>query len=82
MCLKLYVIKSHVAMISPPFIFCIARGDRAAALVPVGPAYRRAHDGGEVGGFGAGVGKIQVIQLINHDGEVNRARCERAETQN
>jgi len=29
---------------------------------------------GEVGGFGAGTGKIDVIQKINHDGEVNRAR--------
>ena len=25
-------------------------------------------------GFGAAAGKVQVIQLINHDGEVNRAR--------
>ncbi|KAK9805231.1 hypothetical protein WJX72_007327 [[Myrmecia] bisecta] len=29
---------------------------------------------GEVGGFGAPAGKVQVIQQINHDGEVNRAR--------
>lgn len=29
---------------------------------------------GEVGGFGASAGKVQVVQLINHDGEVNRAR--------
>jgi histone-binding protein RBBP4 len=29
---------------------------------------------GEVGGFGAAAGKVQVIQQINHDGEVNRAR--------
>lgn len=32
-------------------------------------------DRGEVGGFGAAAGKVQVIQQINHDGEVNRARC-------
>lgn len=29
---------------------------------------------GEVGGFGAGAGKVQVVHLINHEGEVNRAR--------
>mmetsp|Transcript_21017 Transcript_21017/g.29086 ORF Transcript_21017/g.29086 Transcript_21017/m.29086 type:complete len:421 (+) Transcript_21017:226-1488(+) len=29
---------------------------------------------GEAGGFGAGAGKVQVIQQMNHDGEVNRAR--------
>eukprot|EP00850_Spirogloea_muscicola_P010545 SM000062S19931 [mRNA] locus=s62:467898:470924:- [translate_table: standard] len=29
---------------------------------------------GEVGGFGAGNGKVQVVQQINHEGEVNRAR--------
>jgi len=27
-----------------------------------------------MGGFGAAAGKVQVIQQINHDGEVNRAR--------
>jgi histone-binding protein RBBP4 len=29
---------------------------------------------GEIGGFGCANGKVQVIQQINHDGEVNRAR--------
>jgi histone-binding protein RBBP4 len=29
---------------------------------------------GEVGGFGASAGKVQVVHLINHEGEVNRAR--------
>lgn len=29
---------------------------------------------GEVGGFGAGAGKVHIIQQMNHDGEVNRAR--------
>mmetsp|Transcript_211 Transcript_211/g.692 ORF Transcript_211/g.692 Transcript_211/m.692 type:complete len:428 (+) Transcript_211:63-1346(+) len=29
---------------------------------------------GEVGGFGTGSGKVQVVQQINHEGEVNRAR--------
>lgn len=29
---------------------------------------------GEVGGFGASVGRIQTVQCINHGGEVNRAR--------
>ncbi|XP_024541971.1 WD-40 repeat-containing protein MSI1 [Selaginella moellendorffii] len=29
---------------------------------------------GEMGGFGSATGKVQVIQQINHDGEVNRAR--------
>ena len=29
---------------------------------------------GEVGGFGASNGRIQVVQQINHKGEVNRAR--------
>ncbi|KAK9861398.1 hypothetical protein WJX84_009613 [Apatococcus fuscideae] len=29
---------------------------------------------GEVGGFGAAPGKLQVVQQINHEGEVNRAR--------
>lgn len=28
----------------------------------------------EVGGFGAATGRINIIQQINHDGEVNRAR--------
>lgn len=28
----------------------------------------------EVGGFGGAHGKVQVVQQINHDGEVNRAR--------
>lgn len=28
----------------------------------------------EVGGFGCANGKVQIIQQINHDGEVNRAR--------
>lgn len=29
---------------------------------------------GEVGGFGSAAGRVQVVQQINHDGEVNRAR--------
>lgn len=29
---------------------------------------------GEVGGFGSAHGKVHVTQMINHDGEVNRAR--------
>nr|XP_010923693.1 histone-binding protein MSI1 homolog isoform X2 [Elaeis guineensis] len=29
---------------------------------------------GEIGGFGCASGKVQIIQQINHDGEVNRAR--------
>eukprot|EP00249_Psilotum_nudum_P016540 c25873_g1_i2 orf=449-1723(-) len=29
---------------------------------------------GEIGGFGCANGKVQIIQQINHDGEVNRAR--------
>eukprot|EP00899_Mesostigma_viride_P008660 jgi/Mesvir1/17796/Mv12901-RA.1 len=29
---------------------------------------------GEMGGFGQSTGKVQVIQQINHEGEVNRAR--------
>jgi histone-binding protein RBBP4 len=32
-------------------------------------------ENGEVGGFGATNGRIQVIQQINHRGEVNRARA-------
>ena len=28
----------------------------------------------QVGGFGAAAGKVQVVQQINHAGEVNRAR--------
>lgn len=28
----------------------------------------------EVGGFGASAGKVHIIQQMNHDGEVNRAR--------
>ena len=35
---------------------------------------RQFDERGEVGGFGAAAGKVQVIQLITHDGEVNRAR--------
>lgn len=31
-------------------------------------------DGKDVGGFGRAPGKIQVVQQISHDGEVNRAR--------
>eukprot|EP00191_Tetraselmis_sp_GSL018_P008148 CAMPEP_0177608482 /NCGR_PEP_ID=MMETSP0419_2-20121207/18497_1 /TAXON_ID=582737 /ORGANISM="Tetraselmis sp., Strain GSL018" /LENGTH=443 /DNA_ID=CAMNT_0019103179 /DNA_START=225 /DNA_END=1553 /DNA_ORIENTATION=- len=31
-------------------------------------------DRGEVGGFGSATGKLAVVQQINHDGEVNRAR--------
>lgn len=31
-------------------------------------------DRGEYGGFGASSGKVQVVQQIHHDGEVNRAR--------
>lgn len=30
---------------------------------------------GEAGGFGASTGRIQVVQQINHKGEVNRARA-------
>ena len=30
---------------------------------------------GEVGGFGSAHGKVNVVQQINHDGEVNRARA-------
>jgi histone-binding protein RBBP4 len=29
----------------------------------------------QVGGFGTPHGKIHIKQQINHDGEVNRARC-------
>lgn len=29
---------------------------------------------GEVGGFGSSTGRISIVQQINHDGEVNRAR--------
>ncbi|EFN54865.1 hypothetical protein CHLNCDRAFT_134941 [Chlorella variabilis] len=29
---------------------------------------------GEVGGFGSSAGRISIVQQINHDGEVNRAR--------
>lgn len=29
---------------------------------------------GEVGGFGSAHGKVHITQMINHDGEVNRAR--------
>lgn len=29
---------------------------------------------GELGGYGSGSAKIQIVQQINHDGEVNRAR--------
>ena len=29
---------------------------------------------GEVGGFGTSAGRINIVQQINHDGEVNRAR--------
>lgn len=32
-------------------------------------------DRGEVGGFGAAAGRVQVVQQICHDGEVNRARA-------
>eukprot|EP00741_Cyanophora_paradoxa_P004532 tig00000808_g4401.t1 len=36
---------------------------------------RQYQDDGDVGGFGAGErGKIEIIQRINHEGEVNRAR--------
>lgn len=31
-------------------------------------------DNGEYGGFGSVAGKIEIIQKINHEGEVNRAR--------
>jgi histone-binding protein RBBP4 len=36
----------------------------------------RAYDDerGEVGGFGGAHGKVHIVQQINHDGEVNRAR--------
>lgn len=30
---------------------------------------------GEVGGFGSSNGRIQIVQQINHEGEVNRARA-------
>lgn len=30
---------------------------------------------GEVGGFGSAHGKVNIVQQINHDGEVNRARA-------
>jgi histone-binding protein RBBP4 len=30
---------------------------------------------GEVGGFGGAHGKVNIVQQINHDGEVNRARA-------
>jgi histone-binding protein RBBP4 len=30
---------------------------------------------GEVGGFGSSAGRIQIVQQINHEGEVNRARA-------
>lgn len=30
---------------------------------------------GEVGGYGGQEAKVQVVQRINHDGEINRARC-------
>mgnify|MGYP001267324268 CR=1 FL=1 len=29
---------------------------------------------GEFGGYGCASGKVEIIQSINHDGEVNRAR--------
>ncbi|GBF91406.1 hypothetical protein Rsub_04146 [Raphidocelis subcapitata] len=37
----------------------------------------RAYDDerGEVGGFGSAHGKVNIVQQINHDGEVNRARA-------
>jgi histone-binding protein RBBP4 len=28
----------------------------------------------QVGGYGSGQGKVNIIQQMNHDGEVNRAR--------
>lgn len=28
----------------------------------------------QVGGYGSGQGKVNVTQMMNHDGEVNRAR--------
>ncbi|KAL5210809.1 hypothetical protein ABZP36_006432 [Zizania latifolia] len=31
-------------------------------------------DHAEIGGFGSASGKVQIVQQINHDGEVNRAR--------
>ena len=31
-------------------------------------------ESGEVGGFGGPHGKVHIVQQINHDGEVNRAR--------
>ncbi|KAI3438030.1 hypothetical protein D9Q98_000473 [Chlorella vulgaris] len=31
-------------------------------------------EGGEVGGFGTSNGRINIVQQINHEGEVNRAR--------
>ncbi|PPS08226.1 hypothetical protein GOBAR_AA12433 [Gossypium barbadense] len=32
------------------------------------------HDRSDLGGFGCASGKVQIIQQINHEGEVNRAR--------
>ena len=32
-------------------------------------------DRGEVGGFGGAAGRVHVVQQINHEGEVNRARA-------
>ena len=37
-------------------------------------SHRYDDDQGEIGGFGHGNGKIEVVQRINHDGEINRAR--------
>jgi len=36
---------------------------------------RKYDDQKEAGGFGASEGKIEIVMKINHDGEVNRARC-------
>ncbi|KAJ3674517.1 hypothetical protein LUZ60_005133 [Juncus effusus] len=39
-----------------------------------GDARQYEDEQGEIGGFGCATGKVQIIQQINHEGEVNRAR--------
>ena len=48
----------------------------AAALAPIllWPCRGYDEERGEVGGFGTSAGRINIVQQINHDGEVNRAR--------
>jgi histone-binding protein RBBP4 len=52
---------------------------RAEVQLPLedSEADARAYDEerGEVGGFGASAGRVAVVQQINHEGEVNRARA-------